>query len=128
MIDREPTPEEITKVKSLLDKGEALLAMAEFSPGPWWGFNGVRLVVLTSKALRVYQRGVAVTARRDLAKTATRELPLSSIAEVKLRERQRIPGRPTVTMRLTTAEGRKVFTSKYVQGSKLAQALEEAIK
>lgn len=93
-------------------------AAALFSPGPWWGFNGVQVVVLTEDRLHVLQTGTALTAGR-----LRRSVPLCSVTRCHWRLRRGVRGEVT---RLTfTAGGRtRTYTSKYQQGVELCARLQ----
>ncbi|GAA4264907.1 hypothetical protein GCM10022256_05190 [Frondihabitans peucedani] len=94
---------------------------ARFSPGPWWGFNGVDELklssdVLTRKHYRVFRGKVPVTS------------PLSSVEvvsrEVRLDKRS---GRPNwVRMTLMIDGARTTFTGHANDGKSFADALAEA--
>jgi hypothetical protein len=110
--------------------GEKLLASCDFSPGPSWGFNGIQRLVLTTESLHVFQRGVALTARRELSQTARTTYPLTAIRSVATKSRRALLGRgEALTLRLGTEHGQKTFTTKYAdQGSRFETALRRQLR
>jgi hypothetical protein len=93
------------------DYGSA--TVADFSPGPWWGFNGVRTLVLTDERLHVLQRGLFSRRLR-----ARRTLKVADISAVKLRTTDMV-----VHMTVATGHRRRWYASKYQQGADLADRL-----
>ena len=117
----------LSRLQSTLNDGEVSVAWCDFSPGPSWGFNGIQTVVLTNQNLRVYQRGIAITARRDAAKTAARVIPLALLSSVTTRSREGMFGGGAFTMKVTWDGGHKLFTTQYAEGAELARQLEALI-
>jgi hypothetical protein len=117
----------LKRLQSTLNDGEVSVAWCDFSPGPTWGFNGIQTVVLTNQNLRVYQRGIAVTARRDAAKTGARVIPLASLSTITTRSRDGLFGGGAFTMKVTWDGGHKLFTTQYAEGADLARQLEQLI-
>ncbi len=97
------------------------MSFAPFSHGPWWGFNGVQLVVLTGSELHVVQSGYALTAGRTRLSTR-----LAAIQGVEWLQRRRF-GRQTVQMVLTVEGRRRRYVSKYQQAADLRDALVQAL-
>ncbi len=98
-----------------------VVSFAPFSHGPWWGFNGVQLVVLTGSELHVVQSGYALTAGRTRLSTR-----LAAIQGVEWLQRRRF-GRQTVQMVLTVEGRRRRYVSKYQQAADLRDALVQAL-
>lgn len=94
-----------------------VVALAPFSHGPWWGFNGVQLVVLTATHLHVLQAGLALTTG-SLRLTA----PLTAIDKVTWRVR-RGRGGHAVRMVVSVHGRRHRYVSKYQQAVDLCDAL-----
>jgi hypothetical protein len=117
----------LKRLQSTLNDGEVPVAWCDFSPGPSWGFNGIQTIVLTNQNLRVYQRGIALTARRDAAKTGSRIIPLAYMNSVTTKSRDGLFGSGAFTMKVTWDGGHKLFTTKYAEGADLARQLEQLI-
>lgn len=125
---REVDSEFLSRLHSTLNDGEVSSVWCDFSPGPSWGFNGIQTVVLTNQNLRVYQQGIAITARRDAAETATRVIPLAAVRSVTTKSRSGLfGGGGAFSMKVTWDGGRKMFTTKYAEGPDLASRLEQLI-
>jgi hypothetical protein len=107
---------------------EEVVAKCSFSPGPWWGFNGIQTLVLTSTKLVVFQGGVAFTADKDMRKTARNDIPLSTITKLTQRRRRGLFGfGNALTFRITMGDRRKAYTTKYVDaGEVLFRSIENA--
>jgi hypothetical protein len=117
-----------TRLLSTLSSGEVPDMWCDFSPGPSWGFNGIQTVVLTNQNLRTYQRGFAITARRDATETATTVIPLVVLRSVTTKSRSGLLGRGAAfTMKVTWDGGKKMFTTKYSEGPEMARRLDQLI-
>jgi hypothetical protein len=55
------TTDELSELRHATRDDAPMLAVAEFSPGPWWGFNGIQSLILTADQLYVVPRGMALT-------------------------------------------------------------------
>jgi hypothetical protein len=117
LLDRDYSEQELNEVHRITGHEETVLAMADFSPGPWWGFNGIQTLVVTSNHLHVVQRGVALTRGR-----LRKSVPTDSIRAVEWHVR-RLLGREAVRMTVTADGWRSTFTSKYRQGVEVAKTL-----
>ncbi|MDQ6949974.1 MAG: hypothetical protein M3256_27955 [Actinomycetota bacterium] len=94
-----------------------VLAVADFSPGPWWGFNGIQTLVLTADQVSLVPGGLALTSGR-----LRRRLSTSEIQSFDWRM-GRHGRREAVHMTLKVGRRRRHYTSKYRQGAELAQQL-----
>lgn len=97
--------------------GSRVVAVAPFSHGPGWGFNGVQLIVVTDTRLLVVQAGVAMTAGR-LRLT----VPLSGVQEVGWRVRRGVGGQ-AVRLVFTVDGRRRRYASKFQQAVDVCEAL-----
>lgn len=94
------------------------LMTARFSPGPWWGFNGVDVLELDDVSL-VRRRFTLLRGRVPTA------VSLSSVAlvSVEVRPRKRDGDPQWVRMVLLLGGARKTFTGRVRDGLPFAQAL-----
>lgn len=109
--------DEVARILRAGSDAGPVLAVAEFSPGPWWGFNGVRTVVLTASAVHIQRK-------RWLGGTAAdaTTLDLADIRDVTYEVRRRA-GHESVRLTLRTGGFPRVFTSKYREALALAEQL-----
>jgi len=117
VLNREYGKAEIVQLNELTGDDRPVLAVADFSPGPWWGFNGVQIFVLTTDQLHMVQKGAAFTHGR-----LRRSIPTSSLEKVDWHIRRRF-SREAVRMTLKKGSRRRTYTSKYQQGASLAREL-----
>jgi hypothetical protein len=98
-----------------------MLAVADFSPGRWWGFNGIQTLVLTADQVHVVPQGLAFTRGR-----LRRSLATAGIQTVSWRMREQ-SGRTVI--RMTVETGGKIldYTSKYQNGADLATELTQLV-
>ncbi|WP_139195931.1 MULTISPECIES: hypothetical protein [unclassified Curtobacterium] len=91
---------------------------ARFSPGPWWGFNGVDVLELDDVSL-VRRRFKLLRGRVPTA------VSLSSVAlvSVEVRSRKRGGDAQWVRMVLLLGGARRTFTGRVRDGRPFAQAL-----
>lgn len=89
------------------DPGSDVVA-APFSPGPWWGFNGIQDLVLFGGSLHVVQSGVAVTRGRRRQST-----PFHALDRTRWRTRRGLPGGRVVRLSMRADGRRRTYTSKY---------------
>ena len=61
VLERLYTDEEVAELRRAIRVDAPMLAVADFSPGRWWGFNGIQTLVLTDDHLHVIQQGWALT-------------------------------------------------------------------
>lgn len=94
---------------------------ARFSPGPWWGFNGVDELelsgdVLTRKHYRVFRGRVPVTSPLSSVEVVSREVRLDKQS-----------GQPKwVRLTLVIDGARRTFTGHVDDGKPFADALAKA--
>jgi hypothetical protein len=87
-----------------------IIVVADFSSGPWWGFNGVQALVLTENQVFLVQRGFALTSGRlrrslfDVRHSAGRLGPSGDTA-----------GEVHVTLKI--GRRRRHYTSRYRQAT-----------
>ncbi len=107
--------DELTELASIAGTDEPILAVADFSPGPWWGFNGVHTLVLTAERIHVVQRrvGGGVGGVRRL-------INLEAVQGVEWALQHRLY-RTSVRMALTIDERPAVYTSKWANGLAFAE-------
>jgi hypothetical protein len=117
LLERQYTDAETADLHNAIGDDASVLAVADFSPGPWWGFNGVQTLVLTEGQLFVVQRGLALTSGR-----LRRSLPTSDIQKLDWRI-GRHRRREAVHMTLKIGPRRRHYTSKYRQAADLARQL-----
>ena len=98
-----------------------LLAVADFSPGRWWGFNGIQRLVLTADQLYVVPQGLALTRGR-----LRRSLPIAGIQRVSWRTREGF-GRQAVRMTLSAGVRSRNYTSIYQEGAEFAAKLTQLV-
>ena len=110
--DRQYTTSEVQHQRGLVPDYESA-TVADFSPGPWWGFNGVRTLVLTAERLHVLQRGLVSRRLRS-----QRTLSVADIDSVKWSTTDMV-----VHMTVTIGHGKRRYASKYQQGADLADGL-----
>jgi hypothetical protein len=111
------TTDELSELRHAIHDDAPMLAVAEFSPGPWWGFNGIQSLILTADQLYVVPQGIALTHRR-----LRRSLPRAAIHTVTWRTGQRF-GLNVVQMSLSIGSRRRRYTSIYQEGADLAAKL-----
>jgi len=111
------TTDELSELRHATRDDARVLAVAEFSPGPWWGFNGIQALILTADQLHVVPQGVALTRGR-----LRRSLPRAAIHTVTSRTRRRF-GLNIVQMTLGIGRRRRRYTSIYQEGADLAAKL-----
>lgn len=97
----------------------AILAAAPFSPGPWWGFNGVQTLVLTWDSLHVVQSGIALTTGR-----LRRSARLDSISGTRARV---VGGGRVVRLTLRVKGRRRTHTSMFREGVSFCERLEASL-
>lgn len=97
-----------------------VIAHAKFSPGPWWGFNGVQSLILTdSQLVRVKLRW------GGSPKKVLDRLPLDEIRDASYRLSGRDEGK---FVHLTiSAKRKRRFTSKHKEGLALAKRLRAVV-
>ncbi|MDP9073327.1 MAG: hypothetical protein M3N98_03965 [Actinomycetota bacterium] len=117
LLERQYTDAETTNLRHAVGDDSPVLSVADFSPGPWWGFNGVQTLVLTKGHLFVVQGGHALTSGR-----LRRSFPTSNIAKLEWRI-GRHRRREAVHMTLEVGRRKRHYTSKYRQAADLAQQL-----
>ncbi|MDQ6617326.1 MAG: hypothetical protein M3083_21910 [Actinomycetota bacterium] len=117
LLERQYTDAEKANLQNATGDALPVLAVADFSPGPLWGFNGVQTLVLTEGQLFVVQHGLALTSGR-----LRRSFPMSSIQKLEWRIGRR-RRREAVHMTLKIGRRRRHYTSKYRQAADLAQQL-----
>ncbi len=100
--------------------GSRVAAVAPFSHGPWWGFNGVQLIVVTDTRLEIVQTGFTLTAGRPRL-TA----PLSGVQEAGWRVRRGVGGQ-VVRLMFTVDGRRRRYVSKFQQAVDVCEALARA--
>jgi hypothetical protein len=99
-----------------------ILAVADFSPGAWWGFNGVQSLILTADQLFIVQKrfgGRAGRLRQSMSTGAIRRVDWTV---------QRRLGRESVSMTLTTEGRSQRYTSKWSNASDFAELAAEQRK
>lgn len=116
------TDPEIAELRAVTRDEAPVLAVADFSPGPWWGFNGVQTLVLTGDKVSVVQRGLAFTSGR-----LRRSIPTTSVRTFHWHISQRL-GREAVHMTLSTGDRTRRYASKYRQGAHLAEQLADLVE
>ena len=114
MLKHEQTQDEWELRRLTSAEGE-FLAVATFSPGPWFGFNGIQTLALTSDRLFIVQRGIAPTAGR------VQSFPVSQLSSVVWGVRR---GGRTVSLRFRGADRPRWMTSKYEEALRLAKTLD----
>jgi hypothetical protein len=119
---RSYTDEEIAELSRATGGDAPMLALADFSPGPWWGFNGIQALVLTADQLHVVPQGLALTRGR-----LRRSLLTADIQSVNWRTGQRF-GLEVILMTLTMGHRRRTYTSRYQEGADLAAKLAEQVR
>lgn len=113
-------PQNGNQWQEYLDQSEELVAHCDFSPGPWWGFNGVRTLLLTDRRL------IAVP-RPDWRRQPP-SYDLTGIEEVSWRRRRAVVGSGhVVALRLHLDSRAKRFTSKYEYAEDFASRLRDAV-
>jgi hypothetical protein len=117
LLERQYTDAEAANLHNAIGDDASVLAVADFSPGPWWGFNGVQTLVLTESQLFVVQRGLALTSGR-----LRRSLPTCDIQQFDWRI-GRHRRREAVHMTLKIGRRRRHYISKYRQAADLARQL-----
>jgi hypothetical protein len=116
----------LAELTSIIGKDDTLVASGEFSPGPWWGFNGIKILLVTPSELLILQRGIAFTARQDLRKTGRKSIDLASIKGIGSHRRRTFLGE-AIVLHIQTNRRRQVFTTKYQEGENVVRALEAHI-
>jgi hypothetical protein len=111
------TTDELSELRHAIRDDARMLAVAEFSPGPWWGFNGIQSLILTADQLHVVPQGIALSHGR-----LRRSLPRAAIHTVAWRTRRRF-GLNVVHMTLSIGRRRRRYTSIYQEGADLAAEL-----
>lgn len=94
-----------------------MVTAAPFSHGPWWGFNGIQLIVVTDAGVHVVQAGVAMTAGGSRLTVA-----LSEVQGVGWRVRRGVGGQ-TVRLMFTVGGRRRRYVSKFQQAVEVCEAL-----
>jgi hypothetical protein len=89
--------------------GERLIEEADFSPGPWWGFNGVDALAVTEQSLWIARERFGPFGAVNI-----KRIPRGDMRNVKVQTRRAlVPGRPSVAMLTFADRQRKYrFTSK----------------
>jgi hypothetical protein len=113
---------DLAVLRSATGGAAPVLAVADFSPGPWWGFNGVQRLVLTADRLFVVQSGYALTRGR-----LRRSFPIAEVQTANWRFTRRF-GFEGVQMRLKVKGRSRTYSSKYRQGADLAEQLSGLVK
>jgi hypothetical protein len=116
------TSNELAELMSVIGTEDELVASGEFSPGPWWGFNGIQTLVVTRHKLLILQSGFALTARRDWRKTGRRSMDLTSIKGISSKRRRTFLGEAMV-LRMQTNHKSHTFATKYQEGENVVRAL-----
>ena len=111
------TTDELLEFRDAIRDDARILAVAEFSPGPWWGFNGIQALILTADQIHVVPQGIALTRGR-----LRRSLPRAAIHAVTWRTRRRFRLN-VVQMTLSIGRRRRRYTSIYQEGADLAAKL-----
>lgn len=122
VLKRSYTDEEIAELHRAVGDDAPMLAVADFSPGPWWGFNGIQALILTADHLHVVQQGDALTRGR-----LRRSLPTTSVQSLSWRTGDRF-GLEVVQMTVKTGYRRRRYTSRYLEGADLASKLSEQVR
>jgi hypothetical protein len=117
LLERQYTEAETANLHNAIGDDAPVLAVADFSPGPWWGFNGVQTLVLTEDQLFVVQCGFALTRGR-----LRRSFSMSDIQQLDWRI-GRHRRREAVHVTLKIGRRRRHYTSKYRQATDLARQL-----
>lgn len=84
MLERKHTDVEVAKLRHAIRDEAPVLAVADFSPGRWWGFNGIQTLVLTADQIHVVPQGLAFAHGR-----LRRSLATAGIQTVSWRMRER---------------------------------------
>jgi hypothetical protein len=111
------TTDELSELHHAIRDDAPMLAVAEFSPGPWWGFNGIQSLILTADQIYVVPQGMALTHGR-----LRRSLPRAAIHAVTWRTRRQF-SLNVVQMTLSIGSRRRRYTSIYQEGADLAAKL-----
>ena len=96
------------------DAGESIICAADFSPGPWWGFNGVDTLAVTEGYLWMARIPFSWPFRPGRVHVSRK--PCEAIRDVQVtRRRALIPGAPeVVTFRFTEDHRTHTFTAKAI--------------
>jgi hypothetical protein len=121
VLERRYTDVEVAKLRHAIRDEAPMLAVADFSPGRWWGFNGIQTLVLTADHVHVVPQGLALT--RDRLR---RHLATADIETVSWRMLERF-GRKVVRMTLEAGGKSRNYTSKYQNGADLATELTQLV-
>ena len=121
MLERKYTDGEVAELRRAIRDDTPMLAVADFSPGRWWGFNGIQRLVLTADQLYVVPQGLALTRGR-----LRRTLPIAGIQRVSWRTQERF-GRQAVRMTLSTGVRSRNYTSIYQEGAEFAAKLTQLV-
>lgn len=122
MIPRRYTADDLERIHSAAGTSGTFDALSDFSPGPWWGFNGVLTLAIQEKFLYVIRQpwppggpGARLLKR----------IPLDDVEIVKRGSAQRWFGQHTFA-RLAVRGGRSMYLStKYSDGVTFLDALVE---
>jgi hypothetical protein len=122
MNNRNHTAHFTQELEARLQNGR-VTDLADFSPGPWWGFNGVCTVALTADRLWVLtngshiKRGIehnpAVGKLRSYMLQDIQDFRCDSASDRKVR----------MSFRNGHSRRKRVFTSKWTEGFNLAEHL-----
>lgn len=93
-----------------------------FSPGPWWGFNGVVRLSATDDCLVISPCGGWKAAHRE-----ERRIPLRNVEVLSRRTRRGLLGRPDVLVAKIRIDGKdSTYTSKELSAVDVLDALTRA--
>jgi hypothetical protein len=121
VLERKYTDVEVAKLRLAIRDEAPILALADFSPGRWWGFNGIQTLVLTADHVHVVPQGLALTRGR-----LRRSLATAGIQRVNWQMRDRF-GRKVVRMTVETGGKILSYASKYQNGADLAAELTQLV-
>lgn len=125
MRNRSYTAAEIQLLESVIGEMHPYLGVGDFSAGRWWGFNGVRRLVLTQDHLYVVRllttlsSSVFPISRGHQRVMVERVMPTAEIRRVDWFETDQ-----KIRLTVTTSEHLYRWVSKYLEGRHLAERLD----
>lgn len=114
MRPRQYSDSEVSRLQDIISSDRPIRLIAHVSNGPWYGFNGVQVLVLTDQALyRVQASKFAF--RRDVV--------LDKVVLSDLSDARWIARRDSGRISFRVAGVRKSYVSKWTEATDLAKAL-----
>jgi len=118
-----PTPSHGGQWQRYLNDGEDLVSHCDFSPGPWWGFNGIRTLLLTSERL-------VVVSQSSMGIRRPPSFRLDEVDCVRWRRRRAWSialGAVAVVLKVHLSNRARTFASKYEFAEEFSESLAHAV-